>query len=205
MKRVIVIASSPYQSFDCYQYQKGDFLIGIENGAYEIKKRHLPLDLAIGDFDTTLHFKDIKAYAKRIIVYPQIKNEIDLELAFKYLLEQQYLGEVLVYDACMGRMDHELITIKLLIKYAMLSIKLISKDEVICYLNHNITIPKGKRRFSLIPLMNVTVEIKDALYSIPKTKLSIDDNYTSSNQVLANLDTKINIEDGGVILVIGNK
>lgn len=203
--RVIIVASSPYKNFASYQYQEGDFLIGIEDGAYEIKKRDLPLELAIGDFDTTKHFDEIKTYAKQLEIYPQEKDEIDLELALKYLVKHNINSEILIYDAIMGRMDHELITIKLLIKYAMLQISLIGMNETITYANHSVVIPSGKTRFSLIPLNDVTLEIKDALYPLVKTKLTILDNFTSSNQALENIDTKINIYDGGVILVIGNK
>ncbi len=203
--RVIIVASSPYKNFASYNYQRGDFLIGIEDGAYEIKKRDLPLELAIGDFDTTKHFDEIKTYAKQLEIYPQEKAEIDLELALKYLVKHNINSEILIYDAIMGRMDHELITIKLLIKYAMLQISLIGMNETITYVNHSVVIPSGKTRFSLIPLNDVTLEIKDALYPLVKTKLTILENFTSSNQTLENIDTKINIYDGGVILVIGNK
>lgn len=203
--RVIIVASSPYKNFASYQYQEGDFLIGIEDGAYEIKKRDLPLELAIGDFDTTKHFDEIKTYAKQLEIYPQEKAEIDLELALKYLVKHNINSEILIYDAIMGRMDHELITIKLLIKYERLQISLIGMNETITYVNHSVVIPRGKTRFSLIPLNDVTLEIKDALYPLVKTKLTILDNFTSSNQALENIDTKINIYDGGVILVIGNK
>ncbi len=203
--RIIIVAGSPYKTFDRYIYQEGDFLIGIEDGAYEIKKRGLRLDLAVGDFDTTKYFDEIKTYAKVLKVYPKEKAEIDLELAFKYLIDHNLNGDIYIYDALMGRMDHELITIKLLIKYQDLKINLIGLDEQILYLSKSIRIPKGKRRFSLIPLKSVTLEIINALYNLPKKRLTLEDNFTSSNEVLENLDTIINIYDGGVILVISNK
>ena len=61
-------------------------------------------------------------------------------------------------------------------------------------------ISKPNIRFSLIPLSNCCIEIIGAKYNLPKTTLSINDNFTSSNQSLAN-NTIIKIYDGGIILI----
>ena len=117
--RIIVVAGSKYQNFDTYEFKKDDYLIGIEDGAYEIIKRGFTLDLVLGDFDTTTHLDEILKNANNVIKYPKEKDEIDLELALKYIEEHYSNNEVYIYNATSGRMDHELITIKLLIKYVI--------------------------------------------------------------------------------------
>lgn len=199
--RIIIVASSPYQTFNKYEYLDGDYLIGIEDGAYQIIKQNLRLDLAIGDFDTTNNFDIIKQHAVILKQYSPIKDEIDLELAFKYIISNNFKGEIIVYNACMGRMDHELITIKLLKKYHNLQITLINETESIKYITTDVLIEKGNKRFSLIPFENVTLEIINAKYSIPKTILTSNDVYTSSNKTLDDLDTIIKIYDGGIYLI----
>lgn len=197
--RIIIVAGSKYQNFDSYVYHDGDFLIGIEDGAYEIIKRGLTLNLTLGDFDTTTHLEDILNNAQEVIKYPKEKAEIDLELAFKYIEKHYPTSDVYIFNATLGRMDHELITIKLLIKYAHLSIHLMNDQEEIIYLTSNYTINGFDKRFSLIPFESVELEVINALYELARTKLTIIDCYTSSNQTKDT--TYINIYNGGVILV----
>ena len=85
--RIIVVAGSKYQNFDSYSYLDGDYFIGIEDGAYEIIKRGFTLNLALGDFDTTTHYNEIINESLKVLKYPKEKDEIDLELALKYIEE----------------------------------------------------------------------------------------------------------------------
>lgn len=198
--RIIIVAGSKCNTFENYKYQENDFFIGIEDGGYEIIQRGFSLDLAIGDFDTTSYLSEILDNAKQIKKYSPIKNEIDLELALIYIEEQYPKEEVYIYNATQGRMDHELIAIKLLIKYQDLNLHLINNNEEIIYINKSYLIDKPNTRFSLITFENVTLEIINALYPLTKSTLTITDNFTSSNVTKDN--ALINIYNGGAILVI---
>ena len=197
--RIIIVAGSKYQNFNRYEYLKDDFIIGIEDGAYEVIKKGSPLHLTIGDFDTTIHFDEIISKALEVLKYPKEKDEIDLELALKYIETNYPKCEVYIYNATLGRMDHELITIKLLIKYHNLNIHLMNENEEIIYLTKNYQISELNKRFSLVPLDDVELEIIGAKYPLSKTTLSLSDCYTSSN--ITKDITYINIYSGGVILV----
>ena len=96
--RIIVVAGSKYQNFDTYEFKKDDYLIGIEDGAYEIIKRGFTLDLVLGDFDTTTHLDEILKNTNNVIKYPKEKDEIDLELALKYIEEHYSNNEVYIYN-----------------------------------------------------------------------------------------------------------
>ena len=127
--RIIIVASSKYKNFDNYIYKEGDFLIGIEDGAYEIINRGLSVNLSIGDFDTTSHYDEIVENVSNIIKYPKEKDEIDLELALKYVKDNYKDYPIYIFNATSGRLDHELVTIKLLIKYSDLEIHLMNSFE----------------------------------------------------------------------------
>ena len=89
----------------------------IRKDIYEIIKRGYKLSLSIGDFDTTTHLDEILKSSIEVKKYPKEKDEIDLELALKYIDSYYQDCEILIYNATLGRLDHELVTIKLLIKY----------------------------------------------------------------------------------------
>ena len=198
--RIIIVAGSKYHNFNTYNYVDGDLFIGIEDGAYEIIKRGYKLSLSIGDFDTTTHLDEILKSSIEIKKYPKEKDEIDLELALKYIDNHYPDCEILIYNATLGRLDHELVTIKLLIKYQNLNIHLMNEFEEVIYLTNNYCIEESDKRFSLIPFMDVELEVIGARYELPKTKLGVSDCYTSSNRTLSS-KTYINIFSGGIILV----
>ena len=62
-----------------------DYFVGIDKGSSFLLKNQLPLDLAIGDFDSVSaeEFKQIKAKAKKLVMAPAEKNDTDTELALK--------------------------------------------------------------------------------------------------------------------------
>ena len=198
--RIIIVASSKYKNFDNYTYNEGDYLIGIEDGAYEIIKKGLNVDLSIGDFDTTSHYDCIVENVSNIIKYPKEKDEIDLELAIKYVNEKFKNQPIYIFNATSGRLDHELVTIKLLIKYRDLEIHLMNSFEEVIYINNNYVLNDSFKRFSLIPFEKVELEVIGSKYELEKSTLSITDCFTSSNET-KDIPTYINIYSGGVILV----
>ena len=198
--RVIIVAGSKYHNFDTYQYLDGDYFIGIEDGAYEIIKRGFKLNLTIGDFDTTTHYDEIMEKALVVNKFPKEKDEIDLELALKYIADNKMSSEIFIYNATLGRLDHELVTIKLLMKYQNLNIHLMNGNEEVMYLTSNYSIKESNKRFSLIAFENVELELVGSLYELPRNTLTLMDCYTSSNKT-QDMPTYIKIYSGGIILV----
>lgn len=194
---IIIVASSPYHNFDQYIYNKDDILIGLEDGCYEIIKRNLPLDIAVSDFDTTKYLDEIKTKAKIFIQYPSKKDQIDLELALMYVKEHYRNEQIHIYNALYGRMDHELITIKLLYKYP--NIILHSDTETLFLVKDYYVIPNNTK-FSIINFDDVELEIHNSEYNLARRIVSKNDSYTSSNKSIKN--AYIKIYRGEVILVI---
>ena len=68
----------------------------------------MPLDIAVGDFDSIseVDFRKIQAQAKQVVQSVPEKNDTDLELALKTVFEDYPDAAVTVYGAFGGRLDH---------------------------------------------------------------------------------------------------
>lgn len=200
--RTIVVANSPIKSFDkIYQYQKNDYLIGVDGGALSIIKKDLQLDLAIGDFDSTSEINLIKSKAKKILIYPIEKNETDLELA----IINSPTNNIYIYDNIGGRLDHELLSVNLLYKYQEKNIVILNETNKITYLKegkYNVSMEQY-HHFSFIIPNQAIVSTKNTLYNLNNQKLSNMDTYCTSNNILdKNKDIEIEIHQGGILLIL---
>ncbi|MDX8045011.1 thiamine diphosphokinase [Gracilibacillus sp. S3-1-1] len=92
-----------------------DVWIGADLGASYLLKSQLPIDIAIGDFDSISraekeHIKQASASFRQ---YPIEKNETDLELALEAALLKQPTS-IYLFGVTAGRLDHELANIQML-------------------------------------------------------------------------------------------
>lgn len=87
-----------------------DYYVGVDRGSLFLLEQGLPLDLAVGDFDsvTADELSDIKKAAGQIYQSPSEKNDTDTELALKRIFQQFEDAEVTVFGALGGRADHSL-------------------------------------------------------------------------------------------------
>ncbi|MGT2888021.1 thiamine diphosphokinase [Streptococcus didelphis] len=85
-----------------------DYFVGIDRGSFFLLENKLPLDLAIGDFDSVSEqeFSNIKKKAKKIITAPAEKDDTDTELALKTIFAMDASAEVTIFGAFGGRLDH---------------------------------------------------------------------------------------------------
>ncbi|WP_303977697.1 thiamine diphosphokinase [Streptococcus danieliae] len=84
--------------------------IGVDRGCVALLEAGLPLDWAVGDFDsvTAEQREQIFVAAKHWVELPAEKNDTDLEVALRIVLEHFPQGDVVVYGALGGRLDHSL-------------------------------------------------------------------------------------------------
>ncbi|KGR72691.1 thiamine diphosphokinase [Streptococcus phocae subsp. salmonis] len=87
-----------------------DFFVGIDRGSLFLAQQDLPLNLAVGDFDSVSEseFATIKQKARQIITASPQKNDTDTELALKVVFEQFPNAQVTIFGAFGGRLDHTL-------------------------------------------------------------------------------------------------
>lgn len=92
-----------------------DVWIGADEGAMHVINQNLPLQMAIGDFDSITKSEKQQLHSKATVVkaYPEEKNETDLELAIMHAIELKP-SLILFFGVTGGRIDHTLINIQLL-------------------------------------------------------------------------------------------
>ena len=85
-----------------------DAYVGVDGGCLKLLGQGLPLDMAVGDFDSVSEtdLNNIKAQAKQVVQSVPEKNDTDLELALKSVFEEDPTARVSVYGAFGGRLDH---------------------------------------------------------------------------------------------------
>lgn len=88
--------------------ERFDLYVGVDRACLFLLEHQLPLDWAVGDFDsvTAAEFDYLRTKAKKLIQAPAEKDDTDTELALKLIFEQYPEAQVTVFGAFGGRMDH---------------------------------------------------------------------------------------------------
>ncbi|MFG6148960.1 thiamine diphosphokinase [Halobacillus sp. B23F22_1] len=117
MSKYAIVGGGPKKHIpNLSTYKNEDIVwIGADQGAEVIVEFGLPLTAAIGDFDSVSadSLEMIKKAAYEFKIYPNEKDETDLELAILYAREQE-ARDILFFGVTGGRMDHTLINIQTL-------------------------------------------------------------------------------------------
>lgn len=82
--------------------------IGVDGGCLKLMEEELPINLAIGDFDSiSLEDKEaLKKYASKMIEFPSEKDFTDFEEALMWISKSYPQQKVHVLGAFGGRVDH---------------------------------------------------------------------------------------------------
>ncbi|MEY8463393.1 thiamine diphosphokinase [Streptococcus merionis] len=104
-----VLAGGPLTDFP----RDFDAYAGVDAGALKLVEMNLPLDLAVGDFDSISdeEFETVKRSAKRLVAASSHKDDTDLEMAVKAICKDDPEAHLTIYGALGGRMDHSLSSI----------------------------------------------------------------------------------------------
>lgn len=91
--------------------------VGVDSGTLVLLKNGISPVHAIGDFDSLSHkeLEWIRELPVELNVFPQRKDETDMELALKWTLSQNP-SEIIILGASGGRLDHLFINAQLLLK-----------------------------------------------------------------------------------------
>ena len=104
MVKIVVVAGGDSSLLPKNQ----DIYLGVDGDCLKLLEQGLPLDIAVGDFDSIseVDFRKIQAQAKQVVQSIPEKNDTDLELALKTVFEDYPDAAVTVYGAFGGRLDH---------------------------------------------------------------------------------------------------
>ncbi len=182
--RIKVFAGpNDYDARRLYQEEAGELLVGVDSGLDRMLAADLPIDIAVGDFDSIdpAHVGLVKARAGLVLTLPAEKNVTDLAYALDYLYNHVAYDSIVVYGGIGGRVDHLVANINLMKKY-----DLSFEDD-----NHRMfTLRKGthaignpKRYVSFFAIEDCyDLSIKGFRYELDHHFLGTDDSLCVSNE-----------------------
>ncbi|GBG96738.1 thiamine diphosphokinase [Lactococcus termiticola] len=102
--KILVVAGLPSFLPD----EAFDFIIGVDRGSLWLTEQKLPLDLAVGDFDSITEKEKclVKVHAKSFVELAAEKNDTDTEVGLRLAFEQDPKAQVTIIGGMGGRADH---------------------------------------------------------------------------------------------------
>ena len=188
-----------------------DLYVGVDGGCLKLLEQGLPLDMAVGDFDSISEtdLSKIRTQAKQVVQSVPEKNDTDLELALKAVFEDYPDAAVTVYGAFGGRLDHFLSNIFLptdpdLTPY-MEQIQLVDGQNRLIYRpagHHEIQPDSTMSYVGFMPVGQGRVEITGAKYPLYPENYFLKAMY-GSNEFL---DQPIQVSlDRGYLVIVYSK
>lgn len=204
MIKIAVIAGG---SFDCLP-EPADLYVGVDAGSLRLLDHSLPLDWAIGDFDsvTPEELGRIKDQAERFLQAPTEKDDTDLELALKEIFKAYPQAQVRIYAALGGRMDHMMANLFLpaepdLAPY-MEQIELVDSHNVVRFRpagQHRLSPIAGMKYISFMPSDQSRLTIRHAKYPLDASNYFFKKCYSSNEFIDRDID--IQLDQGYVVLI----
>ncbi|MGK0552121.1 thiamine diphosphokinase [Enterococcus faecalis] len=106
--QTLLVAGGGLGDWPEIQKEAYDFFVGIDHGSIDLLEQGLPLDLAVGDFDslTEKEYHKVSAQAQQVIKAPAEKDDTDTQLALQKVWELFPKTTVTLIGAIGGRLDH---------------------------------------------------------------------------------------------------
>lgn len=181
---IVKIFAGPlnYDFKKVYKRDEEEFIVGVDHGALLCMQNNLPIDLAIGDFDsvTESEYLQIKEYAKETKKYKTRKDYTDLYLAIEDILELNF-NKIVIYGAMGGRFDHSFANLSLL---RLGSISIVTEEAIMYALHPGTHRIKNKHKYiSFFALEDVPdLTLRGFLYEKRNFELFVDDPLCISNE-----------------------
>ncbi|MDG3136554.1 thiamine diphosphokinase [Streptococcus suis] len=204
MTNIALIAGG---SFDCLP-EPANLYVGVDVGSLRLLDHSLPLDWAIGDFDsvTSEELGRIKDQAERFLQAPAEKDDTDLELALKEIFKAYPQAQVRIYGALGGRMDHMMANLFLaaepdLATY-MEQIELVDSQNIVRFRpagQHRLSPIAGMKYISFMPSDQSRLTIRHAKYPLDASNYFFKKCYSSNEFIDRDID--IQLDKGYVVLI----
>ncbi|MGU7918968.1 thiamine diphosphokinase [Streptococcus suis] len=204
MIKIAVIAGG---SFDCLP-EPADLYVGVDAGSLRLLDHSLPLDWAIGDFDsvTPEELGRIKNLAERFLQAPAEKDDTDLELALKEVFKAYPQAQVRIYGALGGRMDHMMSNLFLSaepdLAAFMEQIELVDSQNIVRFRpagQHRLSPIAGMKYISFMPSDQSRLTIRHAKYPLDTSNYFFKKCYASNEFIDRDID--IQLDQGYVVLI----
>ncbi len=179
--------------------------IGADKGALFLARKKIRMAFAIGDFDSVSENEQglIELYSDEVIALNPIKNNSDSEAAVDEAIRRGY-RRIYIAGATGGRLDHEIVNIRLCWKYP---------DRVILFDDKNYTraLGEGAHRIdkngyqylSLFAENECEISLNGFKYELDHRVITERDLYGLSNEILGETG-EIYVHRGSVLTVQTN-
>ncbi|WP_029187882.1 thiamine diphosphokinase [Streptococcus suis] len=204
MIKIAVIAGG---SFDCLP-EPADLYVGVDAGSLRLLDHSLPLDWAIGDFDsvTSEELGQIREMAEWFLQAPAEKDDTDLELALKEIFKAYPQAQVRIYGALGGRMDHMMSNLFLPaepdLAAFMEQIELVDSQNIVRFRpagQHRLSPIAGMKYISFMPSDQSRLTIRHAKYPLDASNYFFKKCYSSNEFIDRDID--IQLDQGYVVLI----
>ncbi|HEM2768317.1 TPA: thiamine diphosphokinase [Streptococcus suis] len=204
---MIKIAVMAGGSFDCLP-EPADLYVGVDAGSLRLLDHSMPLDWAIGDFDsvTSEELGQIREMAEWFLRAPVEKDDTDLELALKEIFKAYPQAQVRIYGALGGRMDHMMANLFLAaepdLAAFMEQIELVDSQNIVRFRpagQHRLSPIAGMKYISFMPSDQSRLTIRHAKYPLDASNYFFKKCYSSNEFIDRDID--IQLDQGYVVLI----
>jgi len=176
--------------------------IGADKGALFLAKKKLRMAFSIGDFDSVSENEQswIELYSDEVIALNPVKNNSDSEAAVDEAVRRGY-RMIYIVGATGGRLDHEVVNIRLCMKYP---------DRVILLddLNRSVALGEGAHRIrkngyrylSLFAENECEISLNGFKYELDHRVINEKDLYGLSNELIGETG-EIYVHHGSVLVI----
>lgn len=209
---ILLVAGGSQKTWPQIDFSEYDTFVGVDRGGLLLLEAGLPLDLAVGDFDSLSkeELLRVKKEAKRMHTSPAEKDDTDTQLALEEALTIFPEARITIVGATGGRLDHFLANLWLPMeeRFRPFIRQIVLKDEqnsISYYSPGEYTVMReaDKKYLAyccLTPVENLT--LKKSKYLLNQRQVPVPTSY-ASNEFIG--DTAVFSFDSGMIAVIQSK
>jgi len=181
------------------QFNQNDFVIGVDQAIASLYKQRIPVNLAVGDFDS-LKNKGL-LHGLNVETLPIEKDMTDSFYALKRAHEMHHNEIIFVGGAGGDRIEHVVGHLNLFHHFP--NIKMITEESELFITNKRSQI-LHKGYINIFPYPKAIITLKGFKYSLESHHLDAYDNLGISNELCAD-QGEIIVEDGCVLVILTNK
>lgn len=210
--KVLAVAGGKPATWPDLDLTDFDYYTGIDRGCLYLLEAGLPLDLAVGDFDSLSveEKKRVLAEGKEVKTSVPEKDDTDTQLALVEIFRRDSTAEVTLIGATGGRLDHLLAVIYLGLEPRFLPfnqrLKIKDRQNTLSYLNpgtHTIYQEPQKRYLAyccLTPVQKLT--LRKSKYTLEQEDVPYPISYASNEFMMETAEISF---ETGVVAVIQSR
>lgn len=204
----IIVANGSIEDYSFYKkyFDKKHLVIGVDGGAFHLKKIGIKPDILLGDFDSILK-EDYENYCKagvEILKYPEKKDATDTEIAIDEGIKRG-CSQIILIGVTGSRLDHSLSNIFSLKKILDKGIKgmIVDKYNEIYLIKDKINIKYEKGyKLSLLPVTDKVegITTKGLYYKLTDATIGLGSSFGVSNEFIDD-SAEVSISKGLLMVI----